>query len=122
MTIRPSSSRCKRPSQASLNPLALARTHNNNQKRARPRTSVELELELFFIAPAGSAVALDGNYLPILLREHRFQIAIEQLAVGRRDFQPERVVAIPHDFARDLPRRTGNQPGQQIPLAVPDGP
>jgi len=66
--------------------------------------SVELQLKLLFVAPAGSAVALDGNYPPVLPREYRLQVAIEHLAVRPRDFQPERVVVVPYDFAPYPPR------------------
>src|SRR6059058_5878785 len=73
------------------------------------RRSVKLELKLGVVARARSGATLEGDYLPVLALQHGHEVAIEGLAIGRGDFQPERVVASPHDLARDLSRRAGNE-------------
>ena len=65
--------------------------------------SVELELKLGVVAPARSGATLEGDYLPVLACEDGLEVAIEHLSIGRGDFQPERIVAGPHNLARDLP-------------------
>jgi hypothetical protein len=73
-------------------------------------------------AAARSGAALDGHYAPALAREDHLEVSIKELAVGRRDFEAERVVTVPHDLATDLPPRTGDESGEQFPFAILDGP
>ena len=74
--------------------------------------SVELELKLDVVAAALSGVTLERDYPPVLACEDGFEVAIEQLSLGRRDFQPECIVAGTHDLASDIPRRVRNEAGQ----------
>jgi hypothetical protein len=74
--------------------------------------SVELELKLDVVAAALSGVTRERNYPPVLACEDGFEVAIEQLSLGRRDFQPECIVAGTHDLASEIPRRVRNEAGQ----------
>jgi hypothetical protein len=48
--------------------------------------SVQLELKLFAVLSAPSNAAPDRDYLPVLARKNALEVAIELLAVGRRNF------------------------------------
>jgi hypothetical protein len=63
--------------------------------------SVELELKLGTVASARSGATPEDDYLSFLAFQDGLEFAIEQLAVGRRDFQSERVIAgPPQSYAR----------------------
>jgi hypothetical protein len=68
------------------------------------RPSVQFELKLPVVAPAPPS---DGDYPPLLARKDALEIAVEQLAVGRGHFKPERIVPVAHNFACHVPRGTG---------------
>jgi len=72
------------------------------------------------LALAGGA--LDGDYPPVLACEDSTQVTIEELAIGRRDFEAERVVAVPHDLPPNLARRDGDEARKQLTFAINDGP
>jgi hypothetical protein len=69
-----------------------------------------------------SGSTLKGHYLPTLALQDALEVPIEEFAVRRRDFEPERIIASTCNLATNFPRRAGDESGQQLSFAIFDGP
>jgi hypothetical protein len=81
----------------------------------RPQSvKLELEFELLCAVAARAGAALDADNPPVFAREGALEVAIEELAIGRRDFEAEWVVAVADDLAPNFPRRASDEARQRF--------